>query len=110
MAMLLTDDMRTAAADGLSGPVRVRLSGPLTAATAGAARTRLRECADRGDRSVVVDLLGVSALDACGVAALLDGQRRLVAHGGGMALRVNGIVSHALKASGTIAVFQVYSG
>jgi anti-anti-sigma factor len=110
MAMLLTDRTLAAAPEGVPGSVLVRLSGPLTAATAGAARTRFQECADRGDRSVVVDLLGVSALDACGVAALLDGQRRLVAHGGGMALRVNRIVSHALKASGTIAVFQVYGG
>ena len=108
--MVLTDGTLAAAPDGVPGSVRVRLSGPLTAATAAAARIRFHECAARGDRSVVVDLQAVSALDASGVAALLDGQRRLVAYGGGMALRINRVVGRALKASGTIAAFQVYSG
>lgn len=90
--------------------VRARFGGELTAATAGRLRDLFREAVERGDTKVILDLQAVTAMDACGVAALLYGQRALDAEGGRLMLRANRIVAWALKESGTIPAFEIWNG
>ena len=99
------------AAEALDGLPRVRFAGPLTAGTASTLRARMRQALARGEAGIVVDLQAVTALDAAGIAALLDARRSLRAQAGGtLVLRANAIVCRALKASGTIAAFALSSG
>ncbi|MGH7356331.1 MAG: hypothetical protein ACRELS_17375 [Candidatus Rokuibacteriota bacterium] len=49
-------------------------------------------------------------LDACGVAALLYGQRALDAEGGRLVLRANRMMAWALKESGTVPAFELWNG
>jgi anti-sigma B factor antagonist len=96
---------------GLEGLIRLRLAGPLTAATAPRLRARVRNMVQRGHARVMVDLQAVTGLDAAGIAALLDARRALLAQAGGtLVLRTNAIVCRALKDSGTIAVFALSHG
>ncbi len=89
--------------------VRLRLGGPLTTATAPRFRNLVRGYAKLGDVRLLVDLEAVPAIDASGIAALLDGLRVIGAHEGGvMVLRVNKTVSRALKVSGTISAFRLW--
>ena len=90
--------------------VRARFGGELTAATAGRLRGLFRAAVERGDTKVILDLQAVTAMDACGVAALLYGQRALDAEGGRLMLRANRIVAWALKESGTIPAFEIWNG
>ncbi len=90
--------------------VHLRLRGPLTVSTA----PRLRDliCAHAGavDRRLLVDLEAVTAVDAGGIAALLDGQRAIeTAAAARMFVRANPMVTWALKRSGTIAAFRLWS-
>lgn len=96
----------------LDGFRRVRLEGPITAAEAPQVRALLQESARVGDpRVLLVDLEGVTALDAAGVAALLAGRRAVGTQAEGlMVLRPNRIVRRALKESGTISAFQLWNG
>jgi anti-anti-sigma factor len=95
----------------IEGLTRVRLAGPLTAATAPQLRTQVREAVDHGHARVMVDLQAVTGLDAAGIAALLDARRTLLAQAGGtLVLRTNAIVCRALKDSGTIAAFALLHG
>lgn len=90
---------------------RLRFEGPLTAATAPRVRALIRERALRGDVRLLVDLQAVTALDAAGLAALLDGQRIVESYAeGALVLRPNRIVRQALKESGTIAAFALWNG
>lgn len=90
--------------------VRLRLWGPLTAATAQRVRNLIRGYARMGDIRLLVDLEAVPAIDASGIAALLDGLKVIERHeGGAMVLRVNKTVSRALKESGTISVFRFWN-
>jgi len=98
-------------AEALVGLARVRFAGPLTAATASTLRARVRQALVSGEAGLVVDLQAVTALDAAGIAALLDARRSLRAQAGGtLVLRANGIVCRALKESGTISAFALSSG
>jgi anti-anti-sigma factor len=99
------------AVQALEGLTRVRLAGPLTAATASALRARVRDAVEQGHTRVVVDLQAVTGLDAAGLAALLDARRTLHAQAGGtLVLRTNAIVCRALRETGTIAAFALSNG
>jgi len=99
------------ASQALDGLARVRLAGPLPAATAPHFRARMRDAVDHGQARVVVDLQAVTGVDAAGVAALLEARRTLLAQAGGtLVLRANAIVCRALKDSGTIAAFALSHG
>lgn len=88
--------------------LELRLAGPITAATTPRLRHAIHECADWDSREVLVNLERVTALDATGIAALLDGRRRIETGGQRtMTLRVNPVVRRALKESGTIGVFRI---
>jgi len=105
------DRTTSAASQALEGLTRLRLAGPLTAATAPTLRARVRQALASGHAGLVVDLQAVTALDAAGIAALLDARRSLRAQAGGtLVLRANAIVCRALKESGTIAAFALSSG
>jgi ABC-type transporter Mla MlaB component len=59
----------------------------------------------------MVDLQAVTALDAAGIAALLDARRVLEAQTGGtLLLRANGLVCRALEERRTIAAFALWTG
>ena len=90
--------------------VRARFGGELTAATDGRLRDLFRQAVGRGDMNVILDLQAVTAMDACGVAALLYGQRALDAESGRLVLRANRIVAWALKESGTVSAFEIWNG
>ncbi len=90
--------------------VHLRLGGPLTTATAQRVRNLIRGYAKLGDVRLLVDLEAVPAIDASGIAALLDGLKVIEAHERGiMVLRVNKTVSRALKESGTISAFRLWN-
>jgi anti-anti-sigma factor len=90
---------------------RLRLAGPITAATSAGARQALRESAHRSDFNLLVDLQDVTALDASGVAALLDGRREIDGHAQGvMLIRANGLVIRALKQTRTVGAFDFCAG
>lgn len=93
------------------GLTRLRLAGPITAATSAAARQALRESARRSNFKLLVDLQDVTALDASGVAALLDARREIRGYAHGvMVLRANGLVIRALKQTRTLGVFDFWTG
>lgn len=101
----------TEASQALDGLIRLRLTGPLTAATAPQFRARVRDAVEHGHARVVVDLQAVTGLDAAGLAALLDARRLFHAQAGGtLVLRANAIVCRALKETGTIAAFALSNG
>jgi anti-anti-sigma factor len=118
---MTTHETQTAAAlppirDGVGGRsateradlARIRVEGPLTVASAARLRRLIRGYATLGDVRLLVDLAAVSAVDACGIAALLDGLRVVRAHEGGeLTLRVNETVRAALKRSGTVSQFTL---
>jgi anti-anti-sigma factor len=100
-----------AAAPAPTGLERLHVRGALTAATAPALRARVRDVAGRGLARMELDLQAVTALDAAGVAALLDARRVLEAQTGGtLVLRANRLVCRALRTTGTIAVFALWTG
>ena len=87
------------------------LAGPLTAATAPALRAEVRAAIELGRTALLVDLDAVTGVDAVGVAALLEARRLLEAHTGGtLVLRANPIVCRALKETGTLAAFALWTG
>jgi anti-sigma B factor antagonist len=95
----------------LAGAARVRLAGPLTAATAPGLRAQVRAAVGRGVARVVIDLQAVTGLDAAGIAALLEARRMLETQAGGtLVLRTNEVVCRALKDTGTIAAFALWNG
>jgi anti-anti-sigma factor len=93
------------------GLERLHVAGPLTAATAPELRARVRDAAGLGRTRMEIDLQAVTALDAAGIAALLDARRVLEAQTGGtLVLRANRIVCRALKETGTIVAFALGTG
>jgi anti-sigma B factor antagonist len=102
----------TSAADrATTGPERLRLAGPLTAVTAPALRAQIRQAVADGRTRLVIDLRAVTALDAAGIAALLEARRVLEAQPSGtLALRANDVVCRALKDTGTITAFALWTG
>ena len=99
------------AAPPLEGLERLHVAGALTAATAPALRARVRDAAGHGRTRMEIDVRGVTALDAAGIAALLDARRVLEARTGGtLVLRANRIVCRALEETGTIVAFALWTG
>lgn len=102
-----TGSPRQATPDDL---VPVRVSGPLTVVTAARVRRLIRGYTKLGDVRLLVDLSGVTIVDAAGIGALLDGSRAVHAEANGtMVLRVNSVVRDALKRSGTFSAFRLHS-
>lgn len=85
-------------------PASLALAGALTVATAGAFRRLLRDAAPAGPEPVLLDLTQVTALDACGIAALLDARR--VFGEGGLVVRLNAAVRHALAVAHALPAFE----
>jgi anti-sigma B factor antagonist len=115
MSAVLSDtyDTPTRPADAPppEGLPRLRVAGALTAATAPALRARVRDAVGRGHARMVIDLQAVTALDAVGIAALLDARRVLEARTGGtLVLCANRVVCRALKETGTITAFALWTG
>jgi anti-anti-sigma factor len=101
---------RDDAASGPDGLARLDVTGPLTTATAPSLRARVRDAARHGQTRLFVDLEAVTALDASGIAALLDARRVLEAQTGGtLVLRANGVVCRALKETRTITAFALWN-
>jgi anti-sigma B factor antagonist len=93
------------------GLAHVRLAGPLTAVTAPALRKRVGQVARDGHARLLIDLEAVTVVDAAGIAALLEARRVLEAQTGGtLVLRANAVVCRALKDTGTIAAFALWTG
>jgi anti-anti-sigma factor len=99
--------MMTAMTRDATQHAEVRLDGRLTALEAPAVRAAIRDCAGRP--LVIIDLRGVTAVDAAGLAALLDGRRMIEGEhpGSTLVLRVGAVVRRALQVSGTIGAFQI---
>jgi len=90
---------------------RLRVAGGLTAATAPLLRSRVREAAGHGRTRMMIDLQTVTALDAAGIAALLDAPSVLEAQTGGtLVLRANDRVCRAPEETRTIAAFALWNG
>src|SRR5262249_35285448 len=87
------------------------LAGPLTAATAPALRADVRAAIAQGRRALFLDLDAVTGVDAVVVAALLEARRLIEANTGGtLVLRANPIVCRALKETGTLTAFALWTG
>jgi ABC-type transporter Mla MlaB component len=107
----MQEDAVSAAAQTTLGLERLRLAGPLTAVTAPALRARGRQAVGEGRLRIAIDLQAVTVLDAAGIAALLEARRVLEAQPSGtLALRVNAVVCRALKDTGTITAFALWTG
>jgi ABC-type transporter Mla MlaB component len=110
-AEMQEDAGTSAAAQTTPGLERLRLAGPLTAVTAPALRARIRQGVAEGRTRIEIDLQAVTALDAAGIAALLEARRVLEAQPSGtLALRANDVVCRALRDTGTIAAFALWTG
>lgn len=94
------------------GVACLRLAGPLTAVTAPSLRARVRQAVqDYGEARLLIDLQAVTAVDAVGIAALLDARRVLEAQTGGtLVLRANALVCRALRETGTFTAFTLWNG
>ncbi len=99
------------AAQSRYGLARLRFAGPLTAVTAPALRAQVRTAVRDGRTRMLIDLHAVTALDAAGIAGLLEARRVLEAQPSGtLVLRANDEVCRALKDTGTIAAFALWNG
>jgi anti-anti-sigma factor len=88
---------------------RLRVGGPLTAATAPGLRAQLRSYAEQGCTRVVVDLESVASIDAAGLAALLAGRDLLEAQpGGALLLQLGPSLRATLKRAGAIGAFRMW--
>src|SRR5687767_15868515 len=95
----------------VKGLTHLRLAGLITAATSAGARQALRESAHRSDFKLLVDLQDVTAFDASGVAALLDGRREIDGQAQGvMLIRANELVVRALRQTRVLGVFDFCAG
>jgi anti-anti-sigma factor len=102
-----------ASPEGLAfgGLRRLRVAGPLTAATAPALRRRLRDEVGIDDVRLLLDLRAVTALDAVGLAVLIDASRLIDARPGGVVkVLANPLVIRAFKDSGTMTAFKIWNG
>jgi anti-anti-sigma factor len=99
------------AAQALESLTRLRFAGPLTSVTAPSLRAQVRTAVRDGQTRMLIDLQAVTALDAAGIAALLEARRVLEAQPSGtLVLRANGVVCRALKDTGTLAAFALWNG
>ena len=97
-----------ATSDALAGLVRLRVAAPLTASSLPAhVRSEVRD----GRTRMLIDRRAVTALDTAGIAALLEARRVLEAQPRGtLVLRANAVVCRALKDTGTITAFALWTG
>jgi hypothetical protein len=103
-----------AASDAPPGPrgsgaaPRRRASHAVTASSLNAhVRSEVRD----GWTHMLIDRRAVTAFDAAGVAALLEARRVLEAQPRGtLVLRANAVVCRALKDTGTITAFALWTG
>jgi ABC-type transporter Mla MlaB component len=99
------------AAQSPHGLARLRFAGPLTAVTAPALRSQVRTAVRDRQTRMLIDLYAVTALDAAGIAGLLEAPRVLEARPSGtLVLRANGLVCRALEDRGRIAAFALWTG
>jgi anti-anti-sigma factor len=95
-----------------AGVACLRVAGPLTAVTTPAFSARVRQAVqDYGGARLLIDLHCVTAVDAAGIAALLEARRVLEAQTGGtLVLRANAVVCRALEDTGTHSSFALWTG
>ena len=86
--------------------VVVTLPPSITAANAPKVRRLLDGYVALGDVRLVVDLTGVTAIDAAGMAALLGGREAVARAGGVMIVRPSPQILAAFKRSSTIHAFE----
>ena len=84
------------------GKVIVHVHGSVDVDTAEELRDRLSDVIDgQGNRHLVVDLKGVTSIDAAGCAVLVDAVKRMKQHGGEFVLSAPAIdVTHVLDDAG----------
>ena len=105
------DGEPTETGQALDGLTRVRFSGAVTAATASQVRARLRRIRQQGHTRVLVDLQAVTRIDAVGIAVLLEARRAFQAVAGvTLVLRANRVVCRALRATKTVAAYELAHG
>ncbi|HEU5479784.1 MAG TPA: STAS domain-containing protein [Candidatus Tumulicola sp.] len=86
-----------------------RLRGSLDLATSPTLRAALGEAAEKGTKSIVVDLTQLEFLDSTGLGALIGAHRRAAERGGSVRLIVNdGPIARLLNITGLIRVLAVY--
>lgn len=97
--------------DESDGTTLVRLRGRLRIDTSPALRDRLLEILRRpSPKSIVVDLSGVSYIDASGIATLVEGLK--IALQDQSTLRLNGLqgrVLHLFEVTGLLTLFETNS-
>jgi anti-sigma B factor antagonist len=86
-----------------------RLRGSLDLATSPTLRAALGEAAEKGTKSIVVDLTQLEFLDSTGLGALIGAHRRAAERGGSVRLIVHdGPIARLLNITGLIRVLAVY--
>lgn len=90
-----------------SSTTTLRATGDLELTSAHLLEDGLREVAESGARSIVVDLRAIGFCDASGVNALVALQRHAVRHGARLALRPSPQVRRVLAMSGVADVFTL---
>lgn len=111
MSMAAVTAQPRPAGETCAGVACLRPSGPLTAATSPRLRAEVRAAVDQGRTVLVLDMEAVTAIDAVGIATLLEARRVLEAQTGGtLVLRANAVVCRALKDTGTITAFALWTG
>jgi anti-anti-sigma factor len=85
--------------------VVVRVEGPLHVPCIGHLTQRVRTLIGRGERHIVLDLAGVSSIDAAGIGELMHIHRLLMAREG--ALRVMNVVRRTRIPLQRVGVFDL---
>lgn len=85
----------------------LRLDGPLTVGRIAGVGRLVEAHVARGVLWLRLDVAGVPAIDACGVAALLRAQAALERAGGALFLRVGPAVERVLKAAHVMPAFRL---
>lgn len=89
------------------GVTVVRLAGDLDKLTAPRFKERLADLPAEGRLDLVVDALGLEFCDSSGLWVLVELQRTVGAHGGGLRLTgVHGVLRRVLDVTGLKAVFD----
>jgi anti-anti-sigma factor len=106
---LAATDVRDGVPQAAGKLVHLRLRGPLTASTAPRLRSVIDAQANEPQCRLLVDLEAVTAVDASGIALLLEAQRAIEATATGRVfVHANPLVTWALKRSGTITAFRLW--
>ena len=80
--MLIIDTPAPTDTASTEPPIVVPFSGEIDVASGAAVRSTLQACLDHGHLDVVVDLAGVTFIDAAGLGVLVGAQRRFDRAGG----------------------------